>query len=77
MNDQLLKRAYRSNQKRTVTYNIFQINTIIEDLIKQKRKKKSNFEEKIIIKVQKKNEKNMIAKKNIETTVIKKNAIVI
>ena len=60
-----------------MTYNIFRIDTIIEDLIKQKRKNKSNFKEKIFIKMQKKNEKNVIAKKNIETTVVEKNAIVI
>ena len=60
-----------------MTYNIFQINTIIEDLIKQKRKNKSNFKKEIFIKIQKKNEKNVIAEKNVETAAVEKNAIVI
>ena len=77
LNDQILKRIHRSGQKRIVTYNIFWINTIIEDLIKQKRKNKSNFEKKIFIKMQKKNEKSVIAEKNVETAVVKENVIVI
>ena len=60
-----------------MTYNIFRINTIIEDLIKQKRKNKSNFEEKIFIKMQKKNEKNVIVEENVETAAVEENAIVI
>ena len=77
LNNQISKRVHRSGQKRTVTYNILRINTIIEDLIEQKRKNKSNFEEKIFIKMQKKNEKNVIAEENAETTVVEENAIVI
>ena len=60
-----------------MTYNIFRIDIIIEDLIKQKRKNKLNFEEKIFIKMQKKNGKNMIAEKNVETAIVKENAIII
>ena len=77
LNDQILKRIHHLNQKRIVTYNIFRINTIIENLIKQKRKNKLNFKEKIFIKMQKKNKKNIIVKKNVETVVVKKNVIII
>ena len=65
------------SQKRIVIYNIFRINTIIEDLIEQKRKNKLNFKERIFIKMQKKNEKNIIAEKDVETTVVEENVIVI
>ena len=60
-----------------MTYSILRINTIIENLIEQKRKNKLNFEKEIFIKMQKKNEKNVIAEKNVETIIIKEDAIVI
>ena len=52
-----------------MTYYIFQSDTVIEKLLKKKRKDKSSFEEEIFVKMQKKNEKNSIAKMNIETFV--------
>ena len=77
LNDQISKRTHRLNQKRIITYNILRIDIIIENLIKQKRKNKSNFEKKIFIKMQKKNEKNMIVKKNAETAAVEENVIII
>ena len=61
LNDQILKRVYRFDQQRIVIYCIFRNDIIIEKLIKQKRKNKSDFEERIFIKLQKKNDKNVIA----------------
>ena len=57
-------------------YYIFRNNIIIEKLIEQKRKNKSDFEKEIFIKMQKKNEKNMIVKNDVETNFVKKASIV-
>ena len=64
-----MKQVHRSSQKYDVTYYIFQSDTIIEKLSKKRRKNKSNFEEKVFVKMQEKNEKNLIAKVNIEISV--------
>ena len=48
LNDQISKRAYRFDQQRIVIYYVFRNNTIIEELIEQKRKNKSDFEKKNI-----------------------------
>ena len=53
-----------------MTYYIFQNDTIIEKLLKKKRKDKLSFEEKVFVRIQKKNKKNLIAKINIETSVL-------
>ena len=58
-----------------MTYCIFRNNTIIEELIEQKRKNKFDFKETIFIKMQKKNEKNVIAEDDVETDFIKKTSI--
>ena len=70
LNDQILKRAHCFNQQRIVIYYILRNNTVIEELIEQKRKNKFNFEEKIFIKMQKKNEKNIIAEDDIKTNFV-------
>ena len=69
LNDQISKRIHRSSQKYDVTYYIFQNDIIIKELLKKKQKNKLSFEEKILIKMQKENEKNLIAKMNIEISV--------
>ena len=58
-------------------YYIFRNNIIIEKLIKQKRENKFDFQTRIFIKMQKKNEKNVIAKDDVETDFVKKTLIVI
>ena len=69
LNDQISKRIHRSSQKYDVTYYIFQNDIIIKELLKKKQKNKLSFEEKILIKMQKENEKNLIAKINIKISV--------
>ena len=56
-------------------YCLFRNDTIIEKLIKQKHKNKFNFEKKILIKVQKENEENLIAENNVETDFVEKASI--
>ena len=77
LNDQISKRIYRFDQQRIVIYCILRNDTIIEKLIKQKRKNKFDFGKKKFLKMQKKNEKNMIAENNVETTFVEEALIVI
>ena len=72
LNDQISKRTHRFDQQRIMTYCIFRNDTVIKELIEQKRKNKSDFEKRIFIKIQKKNEKNVIAENNVGTDFIKK-----
>ena len=72
LNNQILKHIHRFDQQRIMIYCIFQNDIIIEELIKQKYKNKSNFKERIFIKMQKKNEKNMIAENDIEINFVEK-----
>ena len=76
MNDQISKRVHCFDQQRIVTYCIFRHNTIIEELIKQKRKNEFGFEKEIFIKMQEKNEKNVIAENNVEINFVKEVLIV-
>ena len=72
LNDQISKRTHRFDQQRIVIYCIFRNDIIIEELIKQKRKNKFDFEEKIFIKIQKKNEKSVIAENDVEIDFVEK-----
>ena len=47
LNDQILKRAHRSSQKRIIIYKILCNDTIIEKLMRSMHKNKSIFEEKV------------------------------
>ena len=47
LNDQILKCVHRFDQQRIVIYCIFRNDTIIEELIKQKRKDKFNLKKNI------------------------------
>ena len=58
-------------------YYKFRSYTIIEELMQQKCKNKSDFKKEIFIKMKKKrNKKNMIAENNVETDFVKKVSIV-
>ena len=76
MNDKIKKCIHRLDQQRIAIYCIFRSNIIIEELIDQKRKKKSDFKEKTFIKLPKKNKKNMIVEDNIKTNFVEKISIV-
>ena len=58
-------------------YYIFRNDIIIEELINRKRKNKSDFAKRIFIKMQEKNEKNVVAKNDVEINFIKKTSIII
>ena len=77
LNDQILKRVYRLGRQRIMIYCIFQNDIIIEKLIKQKRKKKFNFQKNIFIKMQKKNKINVIVEDNVEISFVEEISIVI
>ena len=72
LNNQILEHVHRFDQQRIVIYCIPRNDTIIEKLIKQKHKNKFNFQKEIFIKMQKKNEKNMITENNIKKNLSKK-----
>ena len=63
LNNQILKRAHRSDQKCIVIYKIFCNNTVIEKLIKSMRRNKSTFKKKkFFLKMQKENNKVLFKK---------------
>ena len=76
LNDRILKRVHLLDQQRIMIYYIFRNDTVIEELIEQKHKNKFDFEKRLFIKMQKKNEKNVIAKHNVETDFVEKNSTV-
>ena len=70
LNNQILKRVHRSDQKRLVTYKIFYNDTVIEKLMKSMRKNKSVFEKKIFfLKMQEENNEILFEKVITERSV--------
>ena len=58
-----------------MTYCILRSDTVIEELIEQKCKNKSDFKKEIFIKVQEENEENVIVEDDVETSFVKKASI--